>query len=600
MYKHFFKPLLDFVFALIGLPFFILLFIPIAIAIKLDDGGPVFYCGKRLGRNGKPFKMFKFRSMKVNAPDIRLSDGSTYNAEDDERVTKVGRFLRKTSLDEIPQLLNILVFQMSFIGPRPDPLDWLEKYPEDEKDFLKLRPGVTGYSQAYYRNSVDGYEKIRNDNYYYRHISFFTDIKIILKTILAVLEKDNIFVNDERVHIIESKKLLIVGASILQVPAIKKAKEMGLIVGVVDYNANAVGIQFADQYYNCSTLDREGVDKVIKEFGADGVMTMATDMPMRTIAYVCKKNNLLGLSEECALNCTDKIEMIRRFKECNVPSPMFFEVGNIEELQLAVKQIGTPCILKPADNSGSRGVTLCTDADELAAIYDYVKTESRSGKILAEEYMTGPEVSVEVFVQSGIAHVLQITDKLTTGAPHFIELGHSQPTRLGENVCEQINSVAQQACDAVGLQNGPAHLEMIITSDGPKMVEMGARMGGDCITSHLVPLSTGINMTEQTIRYSLGLPLDLLPKYKKASAVIFLTAPSGRIVSISHVKTAYRVAGVQDIGFFKQAGDECGEIHSSSDRVGFIVAQRNSAKEAISACQKAAKRVKIKVVRGNE
>ena len=141
---------------------------------------------------------------------------------------------------------------------------------------------------------------------------------------------------------------------------------------------------------------------------------------------------------------------------------------------------------------------------------------------------------------------------------------------------------------------------MIITSDGPKMVEMGARMGGDCITSHLVPLSTGINMTEQTIRYSLGLPLDLLPKYKKASAVIFLTAPSGRIVSISHVKTAYRVAGVQDIGFFKQAGDECGEIHSSSDRVGFIVAQRNSAKEAISACQKAAKRVKIKVVRGNE
>lgn len=596
MYKYIFKPLFDFILALIALPFLLIVCIPVAFAIKIDDHGPIFYCGKRIGRNGKAFKMVKFRTMRVNAPDIRLNDGSTYNATNDERVTKVGRFLRKTSIDELPQIFNILIFQMSFIGPRPDPIDWLEKYPADEKDFLRARPGVTGYSQAYFRNSVDGFEKIRNDNYYYRHLSFFTDAKIFFKTIQTVLVKENVFVDEERATSVENKKLLVIGASILQVPAIKKAKEMGLTVGVVDFNPQAIGIQFADRYFNCSTLDREGVDKVVKEFGADGVMTMATDMPMRTIAYVCKQNNLIGLSEQSALNCTDKIEMIKRFKNADVPSPKFSEVASLEELEIALDQISFPCILKPSDNSGSRGVTLCKSAEECIANYEYVVSSSRNGKILVEEYMKGPEVSVEVFIEKGVAHVLQITDKITTGAPHFVELGHSQPTRLAESICREIRSVAQKACESVGLVDGPAHLEMIITDDGSKMVEMGARMGGDCITSHLVPLSTGIDMTKQTIRYSLGLPIDLNQKYYKASAVRFITVKQGKIVKIKNVAKAYKVAGVTDIGFFKKVGDECGEINSSSDRVGFVVAQRKTAKKALAACEKAAKKIKIKVV----
>ena len=200
MYKHFFKPLFDFFLALTALPFILLLCIPVAIAIKADDKGPVFYCGKRIGRNGKPFKMVKFRTMKVNAPDIRLNDVSTYNSDDDDRVTKVGKFLRKTSIDELPQIFNILKFQMSFIGPRPDPVDWLEKYADDERDFLKLRPGVTGYNQAYFRNSADGQQKIDNDNYYYKHISLWFDIKIFFKTFICVVKKENVNVSADRVE----------------------------------------------------------------------------------------------------------------------------------------------------------------------------------------------------------------------------------------------------------------------------------------------------------------------------------------------------------------------------------------------------------------
>ena len=123
--------------------------------------------------------MFKFRTMIVNAPDIRLSDGSTYNGDDDPRITRVGRFLRKTSIDELPQILNVLLGDMSFIGPRPDPVDWLDKYSEKEKIILSVRPGITGYNQAYYRNSADGAMKLKNDVYYAENISFSLDLSLI-------------------------------------------------------------------------------------------------------------------------------------------------------------------------------------------------------------------------------------------------------------------------------------------------------------------------------------------------------------------------------------------------------------------------------------
>lgn len=193
MYERLFKRCIDFLIALIAMPFFLIIYIPVALAIVIDDGFPIFYNANRIGRNGKLFKMYKFRSMKNNAPDIRLADGSTYNGEDDPRVTRVGRFLRKTSIDELPQLLNMLKGDMSLIGPRPDPPDWLDKYPQDIRVFLKVRPGITGYSQAYFRNSADGEEKMKNDAYYATHCSFWMDVKIFVKTILVVLEHENTY-----------------------------------------------------------------------------------------------------------------------------------------------------------------------------------------------------------------------------------------------------------------------------------------------------------------------------------------------------------------------------------------------------------------------
>ena len=180
-------------FGILGFPFFLISLIIFGPIIKATDRGPIFYNAKRIGKNGKLFKMFKFRSMKVNAPDIRLADGSTYNGEDDPRVTRVGKFMRSTSVDELPQILNILNGTMSLIGPRPDPPDWLDRYPEDIKVFLTVRPGITGYCQAYWRNGADGEEKMKADAYYATHVSFLFDLKIFLRTILMVLGHGNTY-----------------------------------------------------------------------------------------------------------------------------------------------------------------------------------------------------------------------------------------------------------------------------------------------------------------------------------------------------------------------------------------------------------------------
>lgn len=193
MYKSCIKRVLDLLIGIAALPFFLFSFIIFGPIIKATDKGPIFYNAQRIGKDGKLFKMYKYRSMYVDAPDIRLADGSTYNGADDPRVTKIGRLMRAASIDELPQFLNVVNGTMSLIGPRPDPPDWLDRYPEDVKVFLTVRPGLTGYSQAYFRNGADGEQKMKNDAYYAQHVSFLFDLKIFFKTIGMVLGRGNTY-----------------------------------------------------------------------------------------------------------------------------------------------------------------------------------------------------------------------------------------------------------------------------------------------------------------------------------------------------------------------------------------------------------------------
>ena len=195
LYKNFFKPIIDFIGALLMLPFVLIVILFFAPIIYFTDRGPVFYNANRAGKDYKPFKMFKLRSMYVNSPDLKNPDGSTFNSDNDPRVTPIGRFLRKTSLDEFPQFLNVLIGDLSFIGPRPK-LYHEEKTLDDfEGDKLKsysVKPGITGYAQAYYRNSITQDEKFHWDAYYADHISFIMDVKIIWQTVMSVIGRKNI------------------------------------------------------------------------------------------------------------------------------------------------------------------------------------------------------------------------------------------------------------------------------------------------------------------------------------------------------------------------------------------------------------------------
>lgn len=196
MYKHI-KRVLDIIIGLVAMPFLLIVVVVVGLAIKLDDGGPVFYKARRIGKDSRIFNMMKFRSMIVNAPNWTNKDGSTYNAADDDRVTKVGKIIRKTSIDELPQFWNILIGDMSFIGPRASGALALDNYLPDEVAKMKVRPGLTGYTQAYFRNDLSVREKRLKDAWYAEHMTFWLDVKIFFKTFQTVFKRENVYTNKE-------------------------------------------------------------------------------------------------------------------------------------------------------------------------------------------------------------------------------------------------------------------------------------------------------------------------------------------------------------------------------------------------------------------
>ncbi|HGP3673874.1 TPA: ATP-grasp domain-containing protein [Bacillus pacificus] len=397
------------------------------------------------------------------------------------------------------------------------------------------------------------------------------------------------------------KKIMILGASVLQLPAILTAKEMGLYVIAVDMDKNAIGFKYSDVSEVISTIDVSGVIEVAKKHNINGVMTLASDMPMKTVAAVAKELKIVGVSTETALKATNKAFMRESLAEHDVPIPLFFRVSSKKDYLKAIKMFKNRCIVKPVDNSGSRGVFLIEDFKDINLIedaFEYSKAYSRSGEIIVEEYMTGEEISVETLSIDNEVHVIAITDKITTGAPYFVEMGHSQPTHYNIEMKKRIVEVACMAVKAIGIKSGPAHTEMKITTDGPKVIEIGARLGGDNITTHLTPLSTGVDMVKCSIQIALGEKPSLDAKYCKGSAIRYFKTEVGILKSINGIESAKRIEGVKEINFVKAIDDEIGEINSSVSRIGFIITQGDTVEDAANICDKAMELIDIVVVKG--
>lgn len=372
---------------------------------------------------------------------------------------------------------------------------------------------------------------------------------------------------------------------------------MGLQVIAVDMNPDAVGFAETGIIKEViSTIDIPAVVACAKKHNIDGVMTLASDMPMRTVATVAKELGLVGITKETALKATDKACMREALKQSGVPIPEFYKVSNKSEYDIAASKFNVPFIVKPADNSGSRGIVKIedfTDRQSISDAYEYSKSSSRNGDVVVEEYMNGSEVSVETITVNGECHVIQITDKITTGSPHFVEMGHTQPSQLDYATRQRISEVAKLANQAIGITNGPSHTEIIVTKEGPKIVEIGARLGGDCITTHLVPLSTGVDMVACCIQIALGEEPKTETRLSKGAAIRYLSCGIGKIESITGVEAAKALKGIRQISIVHGIGDTVSEIKSSSDRVGFVVAQGDTPTDAADQCNRAIKMINI-------
>lgn len=392
------------------------------------------------------------------------------------------------------------------------------------------------------------------------------------------------------------KSIFILGGSRLQVPAIKKAKEKGFYVYVLDYDSNAVGISYADKFLEISTIDKEAVYAAALEYKPDFIITSTSDMPVRTVSWV---NEQLGkptdISYSGAICATDKVAMRNRMKEAGVPIPTYYEVKTFDDFRRILPIMRQQFILKPADNAASRGVILIDKEKNpnYEELFEYCKQYSRSGAALVEEFMVGPEVSVESYSVDGVPHIITITDKTVTEIPFFVELGHTEPSRLSETVQEDIKRVAESAIRAIGMQNGPTHTEIKVTPDGAKLVEIAARLGGDFITSKLVPLSTGVDMIECSFATLLGEEVKYQKLEDKGSAIRFIQGKPGVLKEIVGLDVVRNLPGIVDVEIYKNIGDKIIKPENSSDRVGHIIAIGKNANEAAKNADNALKRIKI-------
>ena len=362
------------------------------------------------------------------------------------------------------------------------------------------------------------------------------------------------------------KRLAIIGASYLQLPLVNKAREMGLYTICFAWADGSVCKDEADEFYPISIVDKEQILSVCQEKQIDGICTIASDVAAPTVAYVAENMGLVGNSYEVAIRANNKYLMRRAFSALNIPCPAYQKITAFEQLNPC--SLHFPLIVKPTDRSGSLGVAKVERIEELHAAVETALNCSFKNESIVEEYIEGREISVEFISYQGIHYPLQITDKVTTGAPHFVELEHHQPADLTKKQYEEVYDLTKRALDALGVTNGASHSEYKITKVGEVYVmEIGARMGGDFIGSDLVQLSTGYDFLEGVIEVALGQFEKPVLGKPHCAGVYFLCEETKRLQNIiieSDLPQIVR-AEITDTNLHK--------VTCSADRSGYLIYQ---------------------------
>jgi biotin carboxylase len=361
------------------------------------------------------------------------------------------------------------------------------------------------------------------------------------------------------------KRIAIIGASYLQLPLVQKVKEMGIEAHCFAWENGAVCKDIADFFYPISILEKEKILEVCKQINIDGITSIASDAAVPTICYIAEKLGLISNSYVDAWVVTNKFLMRERFAKNNVKSPFFV----IADDNIFNNAFTFPLIVKPTDRSGSRGVSQVWNKKELKNAIKRAKIESFSKQAIVEEYITGSEVSVEAISWHGKHYILQITDKVTTGEPFFVELEHHQPSQLSDKVKNNIKQETLKALNALNVQYGASHSELKINEAGEVFViEVGARMGGDFIGSDLVQLSTGYDFLKGITEIALGCFEKPIISQNNYSGVFFLSKEAENILSIINNSANYKEIIKSEI-----INSTLRNITNSSDRSGYFIYQ---------------------------
>lgn len=363
------------------------------------------------------------------------------------------------------------------------------------------------------------------------------------------------------------RKIAIIGGSYLQLPAVLKAKELGYEVHCFSWRDGAVCEEHADYYYPISIIEKERILEECQRIGIDGITTIASDVAVLTVNYVASRMGLLSNPDEYSEVTTNKYLMRECFTRNGVPSPRYTIADGNDTY--CIKAFRFPLIVKPTDRSGSRGVEKVLDPLQLTEAIQRAKKESFSHSAIIEEFVTGHEISVESISYQGVHYILQITDKVTTGEPYFVELEHHQPSTLPSDIQERVKDIVLHALDALHIQYGASHSELKITEDGDiRVIEIGARMGGDFIGSTLVRLSTGYDFLEGVIKVAMGEFVKPIISEHHCSGVYFLSKETEHIKKYIENSRDYPEIVEAEI-----TDETLRNIECSGDRSGYFIYQ---------------------------
>lgn len=396
------------------------------------------------------------------------------------------------------------------------------------------------------------------------------------------------------------KKLLVLAAGILQVPVIKKAKEMGIFVVAADGDPKAVGLAMADKPIVVNITSEEDMLRVAREEQADGVIHPCSEVSMNVMGRINEELGLSGITKEQAIRATNKHLMREAFEAYGAPSPKSILTESAEDAwEHLQNDFSTDGILKPSRNSGSRGIAKVTrdmPKEEFKKAYYIALEESRDKSVLIEQFIEGPEFSIEIIVWNGQVNVLTVTDKKTTEAPHFVELGHNQPSCHSAEEVEALKAAAVAGVKALGVNNCACHAEAKLMDGKAYLMEIGARLGGDFISTELTHLSTGVDMVAAAINCALGIEPCLEPTEPKHGVCIRYFCPKpGKLVSISNTEVLNDPRVYMWEIYYKE-GDMIPEVTSSLCRSGHVIVTEETPQKAIEYAENLLNEVKMETL----